>query len=656
MSPNEAFALANEHIRQGRPAEAAALCEQILAVLPGHPEVLHVLGVTAYQRGRMEDALRFFREAIAANPQAAATRNNLGCTLIELGHYAEAVAEYEIALRLNPLDADLYANLADALYHLGRYDEAAAACRSALSIQPDLASAHNNLGNALRGLAQYDAAIASYRTALRLDPRYARAQSNLGAVLTDRFECEAAVEALQLALEWEPDSVSAHNNLACALTHLGRLDEAIASQRRAIELQPSDLSLHSNLIYTLQFLAGLDPRAIAAEQALWNERHARPLAASIRPHANDPDPARRLRIGYVSPDFREHPVAFFLAGLLDAHDPAEIEVHCYASVGRADAVTERLRQSADVWHDVLALSHEALAEKIRTDRIDILVDLSMHSAENRLPVFARKPAPVQVSWLAYPGTTGLETIDYRFTDTTLEPAGDAMPRGPERPIHLPDAWCCYETIGPFPEITALPATDRGHVTFGSFSKAARLNDRVLRCWAEIAARMPDARWLLLHPEGAGRERVRAFFGENAGRVEFVPHRPWVEYLRLFAGIDVCLDTFPCNGLTATCHALWMGTPVVTLCGETPVGRAGASVLRAAGLADLIAHSPAEYVSLATQIATDHARLAQWRATLRDRMRSSPLMDAPRFARAVERAYRDVWRAWCRGRGGPGSAA
>jgi predicted O-linked N-acetylglucosamine transferase (SPINDLY family) len=646
MTAHEAFTLATAHVEAGRLAEAVALCEAILQVHPGQPDVLHLLGIAAYQGGRKAEALDFFRHALASNPSLAGTRNNLGCTLLELGQYREALPELELALRGRPHDPDFHSNLSDALFHLGRFAEAIAAARAALALQPRLATAHNNLGNALRALGDHAGALAAYRLALDCDPRYVDAQSNLGAVLCDRSEHEAAIHALRLALEWAPDSASALNNLACALNHLGRTAEAVDAHRHAIALAPSDPLLHSNLIYTLQFLPGLAPGALAAEQAEWHRRHEEPLAAFIAPHTHSPDPARRLRIGYVSPDFREHPIAFFIAGLFAAHDRERFEIHAYASGGRPDAATTALQQRAEVWHDVRSLSHTELAEKIRTDGIDLLVDLSMHSGDNRLPVFARKPAPVQLSWLAYPGTTGLHTIDYRFTDATLEPHADTASTGPERPILLPDAWCCYEPIGPFPEITPLPATGTGFPTFGSFSKTARLSDAVLRCWARIAATLPEARWLLLHPEGAGRERVRGFFGEHAAHLEFVTHRSWVAYLELFSGIDICLDTFPCNGLTATCHALWMGTPVITLASHAPSERAGASILGAAGLTEFIARTEDEYVTLATALATDPTRLAHLRATLRDRLRASPLMDAPRFTRHLEAAYRTMWRRWC----------
>jgi predicted O-linked N-acetylglucosamine transferase (SPINDLY family) len=416
--------------------------------------------------------------------------------------------------------------------------------------------------------------------------------------------------------------------------------------RDAMERAPLDAVVHGNLIYNLQFLPRLDPREIAAEQARWNQRHARPLAASALPHAPDRDPHRRLRVGYVSPDFRQHPVAFFLTGLLAAHDRAQVEVHAYASVHREDEVTARLRRHTDRWHDVAALTDARLAEKICADRIDILVDLSMHSAANRLLAFARKPAPVQFSWLAYPGKTGLETIDYRLTDATMDPAEE---NGPERPLRLPDAWCCYEPPADSPEVGELPASRAGHVTFGSLNKFSRLNDEVLRGWARLGRTVPEARWLIVCPEGRCRERIRRLFGEGgvaAERLELVSHRSLPEYLRLFARIDLCLDTWPCNGMTATCHALWMGAPVVTLAGAGPAARAGASLLGVVGLRELVAGTEDEYVHLAAALAGDVPRLTALRTGLRERMQRSPLMDAPRFARHVEAAYRMAWQRWC----------
>jgi predicted O-linked N-acetylglucosamine transferase (SPINDLY family) len=648
----QALQLAFRHYGAGQLAEAEALARQILAAGGPEPNASLLLGVISYQTGRTGAALELFQQTVAANPQLVDAQNNLGCVLVALGRFPEAIAAFRVALQGRPLDAEIHSNLGDALCQSGDPKTALAACQTALDLQPGFAPAHNNLGNALRALGQFEAALAAYRRALQLQPDYAEAHNNFGAVLSDRFENEAAVEAFQLALQRKPELVSAHNNLACALTHLGRFDEAVTSYRRAMALLPEDASLHSNLIYGQQFIPDLDPNLLVEEQARWNERHAQPLAASILPHAHLADPDRRLKVGYVSPDFREHPVAFFLAGLFAAHDRTQFETHCYASVHRPDAVTTRLRESADEWHEVAALSHGRLAEKIRADGIDILVDLSMHSAENRLPVFARKPAPVQVSWLAYPGTTGLETIDYRLTDATMEPPQGEAPTTMEHAVHLPDAWCCYEPIGPFPDVGPLPAIGIGHVTFGSFSKTSRLNDHVLQCWARLARRIPEARWLILHPEDRGRERVRQFFGKFASQVEFATHRPWGDYLQLFRRVDLSLDTFPANGMTATCHALWMGTPVVTLAGSSPISRVGASLLSTVGLPELVGSSANDYVEIAATLAGDLPRLAELRATLRDRMQRSPLMDAPRFARNVEAAYRAMWRAWCKKPGRP----
>lgn len=356
-----------------------------------------------------------------------------------------------------------------------------------------------------------------------------------------------------------------------------------------------------------------------------------------------------MKIGYVSTDFRDHSVSFFIAPLLEAHAREEVEIYCYSGLRKPDTITERLRKSGSVWRDVPTLSDEELAAQIRADGIDILVDLTMHSANHRLLTFARKPAPVQVSWLAYPGTTGLETIDYRLTDASMEPLSyqDHLPGG--RPVHLPDSWCCYEPLGEFPEPGELPALQAGHVTFGSLNNFCKINEAVQECWARLLQAVPGSRLLIYCPEGDGRRDLLHFFdihGAGMERVEFVAHCPREEHMRLYRRIDICLDPFPCNGMTTTCHALWMGSPVVTLPGSAPVSRAALSLLSTVRLPECVAKSEADYIRVAMDFATDLPRLAEFRATARPRMRASPLMDAPRFARAIERAYRAMWREWC----------
>ena len=356
-----------------------------------------------------------------------------------------------------------------------------------------------------------------------------------------------------------------------------------------------------------------------------------------------------MRIGYVSPDFRAHAVAFFLTPLLEAHENAQCEIFCYSDVRRADGLTQRMQRAAGHWRDVRLLSHAQLAERVRHDGIDVLVDLAMHTAHNRLQTFARKPAPVQVSWLAYAGSAGLEAIDWRLTDANIDPVGGGGDGPGGAAFRLPDSWCCYAPVQELPGVSPLPAERTGAVTFGSLNQFCKINPPQMRCWIEILRAVPDARLIMICPAGQVREQVRAFFSENgisAERVELIASGTWPDYTRLFSRIDLALDSHPYNGMTTTCHSLWMGVPVVTRTGKTSRSRTGASLLRTVGLPEFVAADEADYIGRATQWARDLPRLAELRRTLRSRMGASPLMDAPHFARQVESAYRTMWRRWC----------
>ena len=362
-----------------------------------------------------------------------------------------------------------------------------------------------------------------------------------------------------------------------------------------------------------------------------------------------PDPERRLRIGYVSPDFRNHAVSFLLMPLLSNHDHGQVEIFCYAEVARPDDVTERLRACADVWRVTVGLTDEQMADMVRKDRIDILVDLALHTANNRLLVFARKPAPVQVTWLGYPGTTGLSTMDYRLTDPYLDPPGDNDACYSEQSIRLPDTFWCYDPQGEQPPVNELPALANGFITFGCLNNFCKVNDGVLGLWAKVLGAVPQSRLLLLAPRGQARDHVLAMLrqqGIDESRVEFVDRQPRQQYLQLYHQIDLGLDLLPYNGHTTSLDAFWMGVPTITQIGKTVVGRAGWSQLCNLGLPELAARTPEEFVQIAAQLAGDLPRLQELRATLRARMRASPLMDGKRFAGHMEQAYRQMWRTWC----------
>jgi protein O-GlcNAc transferase len=642
--------LGNALAEQGQFDQADTAYHRALQLEPGNPGTYNNFGNALAGQGRLDEAMSAYRQAIQLKPDHAQAHNNLGTVLAKQGHVDEAIGEYRLAIQLNPTYPDPLSNLANALRSRGQLDEAIAACRHALQLKHDFPEAHNNLGNALLDGAQLGEAITSYQRALQLKPNYPEACNNLGNALRSRGQPDEAIAAYRQAIQLKPDFPDAHNNLGNALKDQGQLDGAIAEYRQALRVKPSRLDAHSNLIYTLHFHPAYDSEMIGKEQEHWNRQSGEPVSRDFWPHVNIPDPLRRLKVGYVSPDFRGHVIRHFLTPLLEAHDHGSFEIHCYASVKHPDAMTERLKRTADAWYDVLALSDESLAERIRENRIDILVDLTLHMADNRMLTFARKPGPVQVAWLGYPASTGLPAMDYRITDSLLDPEDAVWSRSVETPIRLPETWCCFDPIDKYPEPERLPALRTEHVTFGCLNNFCKVNDGVLRLWAELLRTVEGSRLLLQCPAGETQVRVRQSFaaqGVASHRLELITRTATrKEFLRLFERIDLALDPFPYNGGTTTFEALWMGLPVVSLAGEASVSRAGLSALTNVGLPELVAFSEDSYVNIATQLAHDLPRLAELRRTLRARMEASVLMDAPRFARNIEAAYREMWRCWC----------
>ncbi len=634
---------------RGQLAEAVASCRRALELKPNFAQAHNNLGAVLKDLGNLAEAVASCRRALELKPDFAEAHNNLGGALNDLGQLAEAVACYRRALEIKPDFAQAHNNLGAALKDLGQLAQAAASCRRALEIEPDYAEAHNNLGAALNDLGQSAEAVASYRRALEFKPNFAQAHNNLGAILRDLGHLDDAVASFRRALEFKPNYAEAHNNLGGALKNLGQLAEAMASYRRALELKPDFARAHSNLVLALLYHAGNEAEVIAAELRRWSEQHAVPLAPFIVPHANDRSPDRRLRVGYVSPDLQGHVVGYNLLPLFERHNRQAFEIFGYAQVPQPDAVTGRFRACCDHWCDTGPFTDARLADQVRQDEIDILVDLTLHTAKNRLLVFARKPAPLQVSFAGYPGGTGLEAIDYHLTDPFLESVNPDQVHGPDAPCHLPASFWCYEGLAVERPVEPLPAMAAGRVTFGCLNNFCKINDRTLQLWAQVMRGVPGSRLLLLAPKGSARERTLSRFadaGLAADRIEFVDRQPREDYFALYGRIDVGLDTFPYNGHTTSLDSYWMGVPVVTLVGATPVSRAGWSQLSNLGLTELAAETPDDYVRIASQLAGDLPRLAALREGLRERMRRSPLLDGAQFTSGVESAYRTMWRRWC----------
>ncbi|HSI12541.1 MAG TPA: tetratricopeptide repeat protein [Chthoniobacter sp.] len=572
-----------------------------------------------HQSGRLGEAEALYRQILAVLPHHAGALHLLGVLAHTAGQHAAAVSLIQQALALDPQNASVHSDLGEACLALDRADEAIAHYRRAIALDPRLAAAHFNLANALHQQGCLDEAVAEFRAAFALNPHDPRVLSNLSSTVAEQ----------------------------------GHLDEAIATCREVVRLLPGEPAVHSNLISLLRLHPSADRQALAEAQREWGRQFADPHR-SPPPLTNSRDPARRLRIGYVSPDFRIHATLFFLAPLFREHDHRQFEIHCYASVARPDEGTEHLRQLVDVWHDVRHLSDADLAATIRADEIDILVDLSMHTSGNRLPLFARKRAPVLVCWLAYAGATGLVAMDYRITDRHFDPPAPADPSIAEKPVHLPDSWCCYQPFLDDVPVNALPALSAGHVTFGCLNNFLKLSEDTLTRFARVLQAVERSRLILLAPQGSARSRVTDFFrqhGIESDRIEYAVIGSRSAYLRHYHRIDLALDTLPHNGMATTCETLWMGVPVITQVGDTIEGRAGLSLLSTIGLPDLITHSADEFVATARRLAADLPTLAERRANMRAEMQASPLMDAPRFARNMEAAYREVWGRWCEMEGG-----
>ncbi len=669
---------------QGKLDEAAEAYHQALRLNPQNGAVQANLGTVHQGRGEFEAAVACYREALRLNPMLAVAHNNLGTVLKEQGDLEGAIACYRRAIELDGESADPHFNLgivwqlkrdlpaaaaayrraaecnsrhAKALTSLGRLleqddrlEEALEQFDRAIDADPQLTAAYLHRANIHKLRRRTAEAIADFQTVLRLEPRSPEAFNNLALLYTDIGQPDLAVECCRRGLEQAPDSAALHSNLAVALGYQGRQVEAVAAARKAVELRPEGHIEYCNLLYGLNFLPGYDPQKLFEEHLDWARRHAEPLTAVAPPHDNDPAPDRRLRVGYVSPYFRQHAVNFFTEPLIAAHDHDDFEIYCYSDVRFPDAATERLQAAADHWRAVRHLTDEQLAAQIRHDEIDILVDLTGHISHNRLLVFARRPAPVQVTYIGYQNTTGMSAMDYRLTDARADPPGQTDRDYTERLVRLPQAYFCYRPADEVPEVTPLPAGRNGFVTFGSFNNFTKVTPQVIDAWFEILARVPRSRLLVLANQGgyvAGQfdRRAHARAIEPA-RIELVNRMPRAEYYKLLQRADIALDPFPFNGHTTTCDSIWLGVPVVMLEGGVYAQRFGASVLANVGTDQLITRSVDEYVNTTVNLASDLEGLARLRAELRPRMAASPLLDFAGFANRVEAAYRQMWIDWC----------
>lgn len=641
------FNLALAHSARGDIDAAETSYRSAIALQADYADAHNNLGLILLHAKRANEARECFERAIASRSDFADARNNLGQAFESLGDIDRATSAYREAIRHVP-------HHVEALFNLGvlckaQPEEAAELYRRVLALRPDIPEAHNNLGAALQELGDWETSAAYIRHAIKLKPDYDEAHFNLGLVHKHCGCNDDAAASYLRAIELRPDHARALNNLGNLHVGRGRLDQAIECFRAALHANPQYAIAHSNLLFCLNYDSGTSPQDLFRAYRDWNDRHAARLAPLSNSTADNPDSEKRLRVGYVSPDFNAHPVAAFFTPLAEHRDRERFEVFCYYSNSVHDAQTEHIRTICERWVECKSMSDAQLAQRIRDDRIDVLVDLAGHTAGNRLLAFALRPAPVQVSWLGYGYTTGLDAIDYFIGDPVFTPA-EMNPLFSESICRLPATSWTYLPPADAPEPGALPAERNGYPTFGCLSRSVRLNAGVLDTWAAILHRLPDAR-LRLDSRDCKDPVFRQHMEDEFSKRGVASARLDIRYTHpvwdVYADVDIVLDCFPHNSGTTTFEALWMGVPVVTLAGNLPVGRIGASVLSSIKRTEWIANDRDTYVQLACNLASDRAGLAATRASLRPTVVSSPLLNHEGFARAMEAAYRTMWRAYCR---------
>lgn len=633
--------------------EAEKNCRQILKKQRDNAQANNLLGLILQNKGDHQGAIILFNKALKKKKMEPVYHYNLGVSLLELKQYALAKKSLQFTVARAPQYAPAFINLGVSYLEEGFLQEAKKTLLKALQLAPEHGTAHSNMALVFDLLGERELAVLHYQKAISLDPANPHSYSNLGKLLNASGQAIQAISFLYQAIQLDPGYAKAHSNLGDALSALGDTEQAISCYRRAMECDPEYVIAHSNLLLCLHYSSEQSRDAIYGEHLNWAVKHCPSKDENIH-HSNSAEPGRKIRVGYLSPDFRRHSVAFFIEPILANHTNEQYKIFCYSNLQTPDKTSKRIKGLvADGWRDVFGLSNDELARLVRQDEIDILVDLTGHSAHNRLSVFAMKPAPVQVTYLGYPDTTGLSAMDYRITDEWADPVGSTETLHSEELCRLAGGFLCYQPPEICPPCPPLPMTVNKGVTFGSFNILPKLSHKTIAVWAKILTLLPESRLVLkarsLEAEAVTRlEQIFAGHGIEKERIRCLPFSSTLtEHLQCYGQIDIALDPFPYNGTTTTFEALWMGRPVVALAGDSHVSRVGCSILSRLGHQELIAESREDYCQLAVDLARDKDRCVAIHTSLRKDMMSSGLLDGKALTIELEKCYRKVWHQWCK---------
>ena len=642
--------LGNTNRSLGRPDEAIRCYKEALRLDPRLAGAYVNIGVINREQGDPERALEYQRCALSINPNLAQAHSNIGKAFMDTNHVQNAHDAFQQASKLEPTEINHLISLSNCCLRMGYFTDAITAINKATDLQPENPTLWFQLGVAHQAAGQTETAINFLEQASVLNPSCADTLSNLGYCYFKMDRLEDSQEACLQAISYNAECADAYINLGNVQRELGRLEEAISSYEKALVIQPSCVSAYSNILLTLHALPSSTPSGILAAHIKWDKVHGLPVDSIVKVHANLKDPKKRLKLGFVSADLGYHPVGYFTIGFFENYDRKKFNITVYS--GRLpDAMTERFKTNASHWVDIGGMNDTALSAKIVDDEIDILFDLSGHTTNNRLATFARKPAPIQISWSGYPGTTGLSAMDFLVSDPRHTPSEDHSYYR-EKMITLPDSFICYSPPEHAPDVSPPPSEANGFFTFGCFSNPSKINTELLLIWAQLMKVIPKSRLLMIYknlnaPENHARiSSVLSAAGIEPSRILIEGRQEPIEFMKNYGRVDVAFDSFPYSGGVTTCEALWMGVPVISYPGDTFASRHAFSLLTAAGLDNFIIENKLHFIDKVRTLTDGSNRLSSIRSSLRAKIASSALCDPQKYTRNLERALIKAWRDWC----------